>query len=188
MKDIISPEEKLLRLIRGQKKQGAQTPISKSAASAIKISWGNRKILIWILTASCIYLFISLLYPFIGLRRISLPKDNPQKTLEPISEQKTETKPFEFYQQGITGRRIFSNANAQADAVPASAAGVDLAKDINLVGIIAGENPQAIVEDKKTLKTYYVTKGQFVGEMQIDDIREGKIIVNYRGQKYELYL
>ena len=80
---------------------------------------------------------------------------------------------------------MFNNAGTSQ---PAIAANVDLLKDITLVGIITGANPQAVIEDKKSLKNYYVTKGQFIGQMQVEDIQEGKIIINYKGQKYELYL
>jgi len=194
MKNPVSPEEKLLRLIRGQKKQGAQT-----VKPGIKISFQHllskypshikgRKILFWALIISCIYLVISLAYPLVALRKISLPKVNEGKISESGSEIKEQTKPFEFYQQGIANRRIFANASGQESINPASAANTDLVKDINLVGVITGANPQAVIEDKKTLKTYYVTKGQFIGEAQIEDIQEGKIILNYRGQRYELYL
>ena len=64
----------------------------------------------------------------------------------------------------------------------------DLVKQLNLVGIIAGENPQAVIEDKNTQKTYYLNKGQFLGEIQLEDILEGKIIINHKGQRFELYL
>jgi len=195
IKDTVSPEEKLLRLIRGQKKQ---LPHVQTIKHGIKIplrdifakrppSLKNSKLLRWLLGAALIYLLISLLYPFIGLK-ISIPKTESHKPLDSTSDLKTDLKPFEFYQQSVAGRNIFGSISAQETAGPASAAGVDLVKDISLVGIIAGENPQAIVEDKKTAKTYYVTKGQLIADMQIDDIQESKIIVNYKGQKYELYL
>ena len=195
IKDTVSPEEKLLRLIRGQKKQPNNTQTIKHG---IKIplqdiftkhrpSFKNSKVLAWILAAAFIYLFVSVLYPFIGLK-ITVSKTELHKPVDSGSDLKTDLKPFEFYQQSAAGRNIFGNISAQDNTAPASAAGVDLVKDISLVGIIAGENPQAIVEDKKTSKTYYVTKGQFIADMQVDDIQESKIIVNYKGQKYELYL
>lgn len=210
MKDNISPEEKLLRLIRGQKKQrtspeinidtdkrpsvstlDVKTPIRTSKSILIKkylpILNLQRTIAI-AFVISCIYLIISFTYPLLGLRKINLPKVAPGKITPSDIELKQEIKPYEFYLAGIRDRQIFSSPTAQETAGTVSGVNVDLMKDISLVGIISGENPQAVIEDKKTQKTYYVTKGQFIGEFAVEDIREGKIILNYKGQRYELYL
>lgn len=204
MKGDLTPEEKLLRLIRGKKKQGVSidkksTEISVKIKPVPKLSlpafasrylstlYMHRLILIAFVT-SCIYLVFSYTYPWIGLRKIKLPAVTPQEIREPKIEPAPGLKPYEFYQEGIKGRQIFTSGRSQAIEQSASSADLDLAKDINLVGIISGENPQAVIEDKRTQKTYYVSKGEFIGQMQIEDIREGKIIINYKGQKYELYL
>jgi type II secretory pathway component PulC len=207
MRDGVSPEEKLLRLIRAPKNnqdfpKDKNSTVSNGAPkikSSLRIliysllqkhlSFSNiRKITLFLLVVSCIYLVISLVYPWIGLKRIVLPKVTPEKIVQPKIERKQEIKPFEFYREGIGNRQIFSSAPTQGTGIPASGINVNIMKDINLVGIISGENPQAIIEDKKTQKTYYVTKGQFIGEFQIEDIQEGKIILNYNGQRFELYL
>ena len=88
--------------------------------------------------------------------------------------------------EGVRQRRIFGNILVQQAGIANAAANADLIKKINLVGIIAGENPQAIIEDKDARKTYSVTKGQAIGEFRVEDIQEGKIILEYRGQRYEL--
>lgn len=205
MKDNISPEEKLLRLIRGQKKQSVTTdkqvgitPAVSEVKSTIKPSIyllikkyssliGIHKI-IWIFfVTSCIYLAVSLIYPLVWLKRIKLPQIAAGRTIESKIEPKVEVKPYEFYQEGIANKQIFG-ARFSQDVEKPTAVGLDFMKDINLVGIIAGENPQAIIEDKKAQKTYYLSKGQFMGEFQLEGIGEGKIILNYNGQRYELYL
>lgn len=206
MKDNVSPEEKLLRLIKGKKPDtavekkivtpltGAQE-IKPTLKSAFYLLWQKylsfinlSKIIRIAFVLSCIYLIVSLIYPWVALRKIRLPKAVPEKSLEIELGQKVEVKPYEFYLEGIKGHQIFSSAPSGGPGGPVSAVNVDLMKDINLVGIISGENPQAVIEDKKSQKTYYVTKGQFIGEYQVEDIQEGKIIVNYRGQRFELYL
>jgi len=196
MKENISPEEKLLRLIRGQKKHSQPQQTSFPSASImppkkimIRIhALGIRRVLIWIFTFSCIYLAFSLVYPWFGNKKISLPKPSTEKITNLIPAKNQEAvKPLEYYEREISGQRIFGNP-AGAGATQPAAVNVDLLKDINLIGIISGENPQAIIEDKKSSKTYYVSKGQFIQDIEVADIQEGKIIVNYRGQRYELYL
>ncbi|MFA4888392.1 MAG: hypothetical protein WC628_02305 [Candidatus Omnitrophota bacterium] len=210
MNDSISPEEKLLRLIRGQKKPEA--PVEKKAAvllteralpqaassgrvlSAIFPGKKNftlpdkAKIAGGLFALSCAYLIFSFLWPFFSKDTVKLPKLTAQNTSEVVSSGQEEPKSFDYYLQGTRNRQIFKSAYTQAGEKPASAVNLDLAKDFGLVGIIAEENPQAIIEDKLRQRTYYVSKGQMIGEIQVDDILEGKIILNYRGQKYELYL
>src|SRR3989338_3045000 len=100
MRDNISPEERLLRLIKGAKKQ--DIPTDKKAKASIPgikpISRFNlQKIIIVIFSLSCLYLILSLIYPLIGLRKIRLPKVTPQEITEAKKEAKPEIKPYEFY-------------------------------------------------------------------------------------------
>ena len=205
MKEDISSEEKLLRLIRGKNKpEIEQSPANsvpqKNAPTVNKrkknlkidlnsyLSFGNaEKILRIALGLSVVYLVISLAFPLLGPQKISLPKVQPRKTPWVNESVNQEAEPLEHYEKGISGKQIFGIIGTSGGANSA-AINTDLLKDINLVGIIADKNPQAIIEDKKTKKTSYVSKGQMVGDFLIDDIQEGKIILNYRSQKYELYL
>ena len=204
MRNNISPEEKLLRLIKGQKKQETSTDkkltpavadlkpsLERPARPLIQkyLSSTYLRKTIWVAFAlSVVYLIVSFIYPFIGLNKINLPKVTAKKITEIKQEPKLEVRPYEFYLQGIGNRQIFGRASVQENEKPTGVASIDLIKDYNLVGIISGENPQAVIEDKRTQKNYYVTKGQFIGELKVEDIQEGKIIVGYMGQKFELYL
>jgi len=205
MKDVSSPEDKLLKLIRNPKKpadaQALKADLSKSKAAysanakndfrpGSQINkFGNfltvRGGFFWIFIACGIYLILTLIYPWVGLKNIRLPRAS-EKPTEETRVAKSVIKPLEEYLESVKGRQIFSGTSAMQDASQINVANIDSMKDISLVGIISGENPQAVIEDKKAQKTYYVTKGQFIGEMQIEDIRERKIIINYAGQKYEL--
>ncbi len=220
MKDNISPEEKLSRLTRGQKKPdiaadkknatgiaGLKQAINPSATVGTDLKQGRRvsysvyllmqkclsflniwRIIKIVFVASCLYLIIAFIYPWVGLREIKLPQIITENVSASNTELRQEVKPFEFYLQGIKGRQIFSSPIVQETERPPSNVNIDLIKDMTLVGVISGENLQAVVEDRKTHKTYYVTKGQFIGQFQVEDIEEGKIILNYNGQRLELYL
>jgi type II secretory pathway component PulC len=141
-----------------------------------------------LLGLSCLYLLFSFIYPFIFLRKVGLPDISKEKGPTVDIGAKSEGKPLEEYLQGISGKQIFSSVPSAGVAGPASGVSADLVKDINLVGIITGDNPQAIIEDKKAQKTYYLNKGQYIGEFLVEDIQEGKIILNFNGQRFELHL
>lgn len=196
MSDNIIPEEKLLRLIRGQKKPEPtllktirKAPPQFNAASASNAAslLTAHKIMALILAASAVYLVSSIILP------VDKGQIRANKYTQPVFAGAKEAAPqnsYEDYLENIRGRQIFNepSASARLPDQPAGIANNDAFKDITLVGIIAGDPLQAIIEDKKMQKTYYVTKGQNIGDLQVADILEGKIILSYQGKNFELYL
>lgn len=206
MKDYISPEEKLLKLVREQKKQNntsekkpnpdkdsvevKDTKAARPSLTQKYFSYLNfKETAKVILGVSCLYLVISLIYPLVSLRKIRLPNIAQEAPGGLAITKAEEIKPFEFYLEGTKNRQLFNSipeGQAQSDE---GAVSPDLIESINLLGIISGESPQAFIEDKKTRKTYYVTKGQFVGELQVENIQEGKVTLRLKGgRSFELYL
>ncbi len=208
MKPDFSPEERLLKLIRHPKKQNIAIE-KKSPSIALDLNPVFRpsiytsmqkylsfvylqKIILLIFIAVGSYFIVSFIYPWIGYKKIILPPITQEKIMgSEIESNKQEVKPYEFYLEGLKNRQIFGSSTlpeTQAGASPAINTSPDLTKDMNLVGIVSGNNPQAIIEDKKAGKTYYETKGQSIGEFQVEDIQEGKVILDYHNQRCELYL
>ncbi|MDD5584488.1 MAG: type II secretion system protein N [Candidatus Omnitrophica bacterium] len=196
----VSPEEKLLNLIKGKKTYThahptrttpAQSVIVKHDISVLRrrvFSFFNlRKLAVSLFIGACLFFTATLIQPWLNRKMNSrLPEKKIAASLAVLPRQ--EVKPYEFYAQAIMNRPLFGAETGNAPESAASIAETDLLKDITLVGIISGENPQAIIEDTKNQKTYYLNKGQSIGQVQVEDITQGKIIVKYNGQKYELYL
>jgi len=204
MKNGISAEEKLLKLIRKGKKhepaaQAEHKPVKARITHKIKHSSlslvrkhlsfeSGRRFASMVFVISCIYLIVAFVYPFFGLKRIKLVKSAQYDLSDLTLEAKESARPYDFYAQGAGGRQIFSgNTTSEAQMAPAIV-NADLTKDIILVGVIADKNPQVILEDKKTQKTYYLTKGQYLGQLQIEDIQQGKVTLSSNGQRFELFL
>jgi len=195
MKKGPTPEEKLLRLIRGQKsnltlpaaqlkKQKTYTLIPKQLDSLTM-----RKALWAIFALNCVYLVVSLAYPLFIPQEAAVLKLRGENTPSESITLVKDARPYEFYSAAIKNRQIFGGSGLPSEASGAPVIlGDEQIKEINLVGIVSGDNPQAVVEDKKTQKTYYVSKNQFIGQFQVEDIQEGKIILSYNGNKYEIYL
>lgn len=203
MKDSISPEEKLLRLIKGAKKHEKPEepkliePKKNIPEVRPSIALDVRKYLskayIYKLVAiffclSCFYLIASFIYPWFGFKKVELPKAKYDEAPALETTPTEKVIPYEFYSESIKGRQIFGGISQDSKLAADSGAGADFIKEINLLGIISGDEPQAFIEDKSTQKAYYVTKGQFIGECQVEDILDGKVILKYRGRSYELYL
>lgn len=214
MKDNISPEEKLLKLIKEDKKiknqhltnitphpntnRTTQMKTSDDTKDMSSSLYFLRKyltiqslhtIIILLIVLSGIYLLFSIIYPLIYLKKVDL-LNIPKITAQSQVEKEEMIEPLDSYLQKTKKQQIFGGFTAEqtTSSTLTSIAQGDLLKDLSLVGVITGVNPQAIIEDKKAQKTYYVTTGQSIGEYLIEDIQEGKIILNYNGQKYELHM
>lgn len=138
---------------------------------------------------SIIYFTICFIYPFTSLKKIKLPSLTQEKTNELKIKTWEEIRPLESYLSDVQNRQIFTVLSvSQETEQPAIVMNMDLVKDLSLVGIISGEPPQAIIEDKKAQKTYTLTAGQSFGEFRLESIEEGKVLATYQGQKFELYL
>lgn len=202
MKDSISPEEKLLKLIKGGRKtsgkENGATSLSnpalllKGAGSAglqKYFSFGFAQKVINVLMLCAFFYFIgAFVYPWLVTKEIKMPVVLPESQKEDIFENLEKTKPFEYYQDAATVQGVFARPLVAQSQGPSVVAGAELLKDFVLVGIISGDSPQAVVEDKKNQKTYYLRKGQFVGEFQVEQIDAGKIVLSYEDQNYELYM
>ncbi|MCU0665998.1 MAG: hypothetical protein MUF05_02775 [Candidatus Omnitrophica bacterium] len=142
--------------------------------------------IIFILEA--IYFISALLYPYYGLKKIKLPESDAAFTSKLLEESKDVLSNYEGFEQIFKSKKLFISQSAGSgtiDPVAADIAG-ELFKNINLVGIMLEPTPQAVIEDKKNQRTYYLTVGQSFGDMTVEEIHDGKIIIDYKGQKMEL--
>ena len=205
-KDHLTPEEKLLRLIR-KDNRGTVPPAEKPITVHRALPPGHnnpcvpflpslfnsihsltlQRILYSACALSTLYLFIVLLSSLLPYRPIQAPTIKHTAT-EYLVNPTEKVHSLEHYLATIRGKPLFAST---VFANPVSRQGVSdipSLKNINLIGIITGDSPQAIIEDKQNQKTYYVNKGGFINDFQIEDIVKVKVILNYKGQKFDLYL
>ena len=98
-------------------------------------------------------------------------------------------KPYTYYAEDIEKRNIFGpSLYTETPSSPGEPALKESVKDLNLLGIVSGKNPQAIIEDKKEGKTHFVNKGDAIGFLRVEEITEDKVILNYRGERVDLAL
>jgi len=64
----------------------------------------------------------------------------------------------------------------------------DIRANLNLLGIVTGDNNQAIIEDKNLKKTFFLYKGDNLGELKVYEIKNNAVILDYKGEKIELSL
>ncbi|MFA5143374.1 MAG: hypothetical protein WC522_04305 [Candidatus Omnitrophota bacterium] len=96
-------------------------------------------------------------------------------------------KDYSSYASAAPSRVVFGQYQAAPSGEAAISSGA-MSDQIGLVGIIAGDNPQAIIEDKKAQKTYYLNKGQSFDGYVVEEISENKVTLDCEGKKIALFL
>jgi hypothetical protein len=242
VKDHISPEERLLALIRGKHRKAEPGPEPKEKdereteapkAPGAKLSLRKPKLIrageIFkagflkpkFLEPACLrglnrymavlavlfmaYLFIDIIF-IKPDKEIVAPvakepesgKQAPNHSPAPLalrasgtgsgSGQAPAIRDYSFYSTEIAQKNIFGQAEQESAQAQSVMAAEDVAGNISLVGIIAGDNPQAVLEDKKSQKTYYMTKGESFNGFTVEEISQGKVVLDYQGKKFALSL
>lgn len=95
-----------------------------------------------------------------------------------------------YYSEKVSARNIFKRGGKteeqkKSDSSP-SAKALELVKTLRLVGVSWSESPDAMVEDTKLNQTFFLKRGQSVGEMQVEDIQKDRVILRYNRELVEL--
>lgn len=120
---------------------------------------------------------------FIHYRKISNIGTLPTKASTWVIE-KAES--LEIYQEVFNRNTLFGIVTADSQAPVLKASIAELVKDYRLKGVVFLGEPEAILEDAKTQKTTFVKTGQSVGDLKIEEIKEGSMKLSYLGEEVKL--
>lgn len=163
-----TPEEKLLNLIR---KDQSKAKIGKD----LKIFTKVNIILIGIIGVVAI-IFLSDVFIF---------KNKPSEELAADLEAKIpKTQPEAI--EKVEANDAIEQSKPDKDMNKKKISKEDILGNLNLLGIIRGDNDQAIIEDKTLKKTFFLYKGDSLGELKVYDIKDSAVILEYEGEKVEL--
>ncbi len=201
------PEERLLRLIRGKAPQaapaaaggqGTATPAAgpgRKAPATLQIAdvpWTRLAAvalgIVLAIEGGCVML--ELTRPLPQVTALSTPEDGGEgdaSALPPEPPSLSETVSRQLFDAPAAG-------DGSGPAQPAvksgpSASGKLLASRLSLMGIVAGDPGQAIIEDTQTKKTYFVTAGQTVVDgATLTQVLDNRVILDLDGESIELSL
>ena len=97
-------------------------------------------------------------------------------------------KSFEEYTLQIHGRRIFQSPLGREKA-PISSLAVNVSevtKNLKLMGIVLDKDPLAIIKDMQMNQNVFVHRKDQINGAVVEDILEGKVILNIQDQRVEL--
>ena len=200
-KDDITPEEKLLHLIRGSNKkaskpepkserkvsQSKEAKIVFTGAKSLNFALINKLILLAVFIALLLFLFDL----YFGAPEISRPLATSKAKPKSISLEEKEIKSISYYQQEISKRNLFKAGASKPKSkkvIPAGPTFRDLVKNLHLLGIVSGDNPQVIIEDRKLNKTYFLYTGDYLGDIKVEEIHSDSVLLEYKGEKVSLFL
>lgn len=204
MSGNISPEERLLHLIKGKQLPNEEAAVAAQDASSPKeedvsqtaqpklISKQKQKTrnsylliniaLVGILFVILIFMGLGYIYPFSPKIKIPDRVSANTQTREQMETSVAERPALSYYTNSVGKRQIFKifqppKPKAKAPDKPKVTLQQRLA-GYTFVGILFGDTPQAIVEDKKSARSHYVSAGQMLGEIKIESIERGKVTVS----------
>ncbi|MFC1632044.1 hypothetical protein ACFL1I_01730 [Candidatus Omnitrophota bacterium] len=187
MQDNISPEERLLRLIRKPAKKTAQ----KNQIAQPKLTKRDPEqrffpILLPVLALLAAYFIFDLL----SARPQRPVQFTPQALSLPrqLSPEVETAKPLAYYLEPIKAKGLFADSGPTTAALAPSATFTEIVSQLKLQGIISGPEPQAVIEDTRTKKVHFLSPGGYIGEIELTEILPGKVKLNYHGQEAELAL
>ena len=211
MPSELTPEEKLLKLI----KEGRPNTESKSAlSSAVADSVDDKSLpldipavkkerqlsgikktffIFFFLWAGIILLCLGLAYQLVFQKTIlPLPqfKNSVSENFSVPAAQSAPADSYENYQKVFEGRNMFKTIGEPPPliTVERSASFSDLTRNLYLSGIIDGEKPQAIIEDRSNGQIHYVESGDFIGSIQVISVGSDHVILRYGDEEGQLTL
>ncbi len=141
-----------------------------------------------------IYFFSNLLASLINLNKI--PHLESEISVEKIQDTLPQPpglkKAVSYYSDKARERNFFAMGWKKANSLKpgikqaASAKTLEAAGNLKLVGISWSNDPDAMIEDSKAVRTFFVKRGQMVGEAKVSAIFKDKVVLSYDGEEVEL--
>jgi len=210
-----SPEEKLLNLIKKKKKtdpapvqkttkpegpvpEKIEVPVKEKAVRIPQpgLSLGNianlenikrlNTVLFAMLILIILYIFIAIF--FIPTKEITVTGIDEKRHARSVDE--IEVRPYSYYSRGMGSKKVFrpTITQEQTKKFKPEILSEEIIGNLTLLGIVTGEMPQAIIEDKKLKKNFFLKEGQSAGGVLLKKIDDGSVTVVYRGEEFNLSL
>ena len=205
-KDDMTPEDRLLKIIENPDVQKRPVPLSakvrslnlesiKEWISGLKADKNilkriNLRLISKVMAVICVIITLIWIFDFASGGMALAKRFKKISSLESLSSSKAQARPrldvsIDDAVAQARRRNIFTFLPTKEEAASAVSAGPTLS-NFKLVGILWSDSPQAMIENAKEQKTYFVAKGDRIGELDVKDIMRDKVILSKDEQDWEL--
>lgn len=171
-----------------KKKIGAFLQTNYLDAKKNKINFLNR-----ILVLTSFFLLFLLVLEFARgtpQPNLLLTKEDQKRETKNVSFRRS--KPMSHYSREIGKKELFQlnpgfgTPLALEKSEASNIRLVKLAENLVLLGITIDHEPQAVIENQKDKKTYFLRVGDFIGQIKVEAILRGKVVLGYEDERLEL--
>lgn len=171
-------------------KRAAQKKIGSPHKISISFTLVNR-----ILLAAVVVFFVYVMSDTIvlALNLTHLPNLVPpqEKNAAALQSKASPLKEESYYLQKVNSRDIFKEykegETKKEKKEVKSVEENEAVKSLSLVGISWSADPDVIIEDKSAQKTYFVKRGQVVGNnVKVEAVFKDKVVLSFEGEEFEL--
>ncbi|MCG8432101.1 MAG: general secretion pathway protein GspB [Candidatus Omnitrophica bacterium] len=181
------PEEKILNMIRTSRTEPKGVFSPGPAGSSRRARRFLRRVpflpilrlVLAVLAAALAFEFFFPDWPFAARS----PEVDEPAVWQPLVLKEAAMGSLEAYLEEVYRTDIFGSSQQAGDA-----AGFRDLQQVTLAGIVFEEPPQAILKDNAGGNILYLRRGESMGELKVIEITEGKIVVEFRGEKFEMHL
>ncbi len=207
----ITPEEKLLNLIKANPRQEKKEeekvdlvlPQSSIASSSlgkeftVSTTFLNSNLIqkLFITSSVCVVVMLMvLMYQYLGggaILPLPIKKVLGGESFDlPVRKMGT-SETFDSYQKAFQERNLFKTIGTPPPVSISTekALGLtELSRNLSLSGIISGNTPQAVIEDRSNGQIYYVQSGDSVGPIQVVQVNHSSVLLRYGDEERQLTL
>ncbi len=139
-----------------------------------------------------VFVFIfDIFWSNINIKKILLSADKTSEEINSNPFPEKQSGDFSHFSADINNRDIFtvsSKSTLDSYAVNSGSSIAQSANKLKLLGTISGEKQQAIIEDQDEQKSYTVSAGDYLKDFLVEEVGSGKVRLDYKGEKFDLFL
>ncbi len=147
------------------------------------LSKANKALLVSSVVVAVLFVFIFFASSGNNIKRTSIVSAVSGETISLF-----ELQDLSSYVKAVSSRELFRPLHfTKAKKVKQKTIN-DLLKDYNLVGVVAVGDREAILKNRRTRKTSFVSVGASIGELDVIAIETDKVRFQYKGEQKDLYI
>ena len=151
-----------------------------------------RRVLFLLIVVSFVYVLYSLAFVednYSLTKLVSYPAGSARQV---VGDKQSQEKDYSAFLKDVAGKKIFAPVKIKKAKTKKTVDRSKLKKvieSLRVAGIIGTGGKKVIIEDKRKNTTFHLRQGEtFLGDIRVEKISNDSVVLDYQGEKFELYL